>query len=734
MAKLARTLTLALLAALALAATAPADPLQDATAGCDPIDPAACMLPFPNDAFTKPDASTPTGRRIDFSVLGMPRNRAGKPIDPTDWNRGDGFSPGSMIVTKVPGMDNARAFANTNPVPITDIGAYGRSDAPVVVIDAATGRRWPIWTELDYSIGTGADTDQDRMLLIRPARNFLEGHRYVVALRHMKDGSGREIPAGDAFRAYRDGTATGPRAQHFASLFHTLARAAIARRSLFLAWDFTVASRQSTTSRILTIRDDAFRQLGDTNLADMKIQGSAPAFQVKRVIDDTCDAGVELPDPIVYDTSCAHESDSRMAFDIKGTMDVPCYLSTPACAPAHAHFVLNPLTGLPVQIPGNVAKVDFECRVPKVALSQPSRPSLYGHGLFGGYGEIHQGQLTNMMAEHDFSFCATDWAGMAAPDVPNVATILADLSGFDTLADRLQQGMLNFLYLGRLMIHPDGLCTQPPFRTASGACVFDTRRLFYDGNSQGGIIGGALAAVAPDYDRAVLGVMGMNFSTLLTRSTDFGAGNPPAIVSDPANPDNLSNPTNGVEYAWPLYTAYPQLNERQLIFDLMQMLWDRSEPDGYAQHMTDHPLPNTPKHEVLLMAGYGDHQVANVAAEVEARTIGARILKEDVLPPGRSWEKDPWWGLDPVARFPARGVSVFTIWDGGSRPAPLTNIAPTSDEDDDPHEWVRNTPAARAMKASFLAIDSSVVDTCGTGPCLTYNYPYKGGEFSHQTP
>ena len=55
----------------------------------------------------------------------------------------------------------------------------------------------------------------------------------------------------------------------------------------------------------------------------------------------------------------------------------------------------------------------------------------------------------------------------------------------------------------------------------------------------------------------------------------------------------------------------------------MQQLWDRGEANGYAQHMTSDPLPNTPPHEVLLHPALGDHQVAQVTAEVEARTIGA---------------------------------------------------------------------------------------------------------------
>jgi hypothetical protein len=692
----------ALLAALTLGATVGTVP--SFASGCDPIDPSACMLPFPNDFFTKPDRSTPTGRRVAFDLGSMPRNVAGRPIDPTDWNRADGFSPGSQIVTYVPGLD----LSKTGAVPITDIGAYSERDAPVVVIDAASGRRWPIWTELDQSVDYPA-------LLIRPAKNFREGHRYIVALRNLKDSHGDPIAAGAGFRAFRDGTAGGGRATHFEHLFSTLAEAGVKRRSLYLAWDFTIASWQSLAGRMLHIRNDAFRQLGDDDLADLKVTGAAPQFTLKRVEDTVC-LPVDVP---VVDVNCPSDSDPRVARDVKGTMVVPCYLDVPGCAPAHSQFLLDPRTGMPVRLPGNVMKVDFECLVPKRALAEGAgraRPSLYGHGLFGGYGEIHQDQIKAMEDEHDFIHCATAWAGMATEDVPNVATILADLSNFPTLADRVQQGMLNFLYLGRLMIHPNGLGSDPAFQTDDGRSLIDNRRLYYDGNSQGGIIGGALTAVAPDFNRAALGVLGMNYSTLLTRSTDFGTG-----THDPSpTPDD---PLNGFEYAYPLYKAYPQLNERQLIFSLMQMLWDRAEPDGYAQHMTSHPYPDTPGHQVLLQAGYGDHQVSNYAAEVEARTIGARVLKRDMLRPGRSWEQQPWWGLKPVDPDRTAGVSVFTVWDGGSRPSPLGNVAQDNTYDDDPHEWVRRTPAARAMKSAFLSPDSHIVDTC-VSYCDTYNYPF----------
>ena len=89
-------------------------------------------------------------------------------------------------------------------------------------------------------------------------------------------------------------------------------------------------------------------------------------------------------------------------------------------------------------------------------------------------------------------------------------------------------------------------------------------------------MGGALTAVSPDFTRASLGVPGMNYSTLLPRSVDFD------------------------EFAQVLYGYYPDETARPLVLDIIQMLWDRGEPNGYARRMTTNPLPNTPEHHVLI--------------------------------------------------------------------------------------------------------------------------------------
>ena len=142
------------------------------------------------------------------------------------------------------------------------------------------------------SIGRGGDKDADRMLLVRPARNFLEGHRYVVALRNLRDANGKLLKAPAGFRIFRDKQRSkqgfvNKRRGHMESLFKTLGKAGIARKNLYAAWDFTISSERSLSERMLHIRNDAFATLGDKNLADQKVTGVAPHFDVTKVTDFT---------------------------------------------------------------------------------------------------------------------------------------------------------------------------------------------------------------------------------------------------------------------------------------------------------------------------------------------------------------------------------------------------------------------------------------------------------------
>src|SRR5687767_10583282 len=105
-----------MLAAVCATAAAPAAPGEEA-GRCDPFDPSVCLQPWPNDYFTVSDPTTDTGKRVQLDSTSTPRNAANKPIDPTEWNRNDGFSPGQLITVHVPGLDNPQAFHRTRAVP-----------------------------------------------------------------------------------------------------------------------------------------------------------------------------------------------------------------------------------------------------------------------------------------------------------------------------------------------------------------------------------------------------------------------------------------------------------------------------------------------------------------------------------------------------------------------------------------------------------------------------------------
>jgi hypothetical protein len=619
---------------------------------CDPLDPAHCLLPFPSSRFEAPDDGADTGVRLAIPEAAMPANAGGTPVDPAAWAGNDGWSPSTPILAVVPGVDLEASGA----APVTDVAASLDEDAPIVLVDADTGERWPYWAEVDVATAGTATP----VVTVHPAVALAEGHRFVVGLRGLVDGDGEAIAPGEVFAAYRDGTATDvpeveDRRPAMEEVFAALADAGVERDDLSLAWDFTVASARNLSERLLHMRDDALASFGD---------GGAPPFTVTAV--------EPAPGPGV-------------ARRVTGTFDVPLYLDGDGAS--GSRMVLGD-DGLPERQGDYPAR--FVCLVPDAALAAPGQPVVYGHGLLGSAEEVDSyGELAD---EGDLVLCATDWIGMSGEDLGTVAGILADLSRFPTLADRTQQGILNTVVLGRLLNSEDGLASDPAFLGDDGRPVLRVGDTAFDGNSQGGIMGGAATAVSTEWTRAVLGVPGMGYATLLPRSVDW----------DPFS-DLLDD-------------AYPDPLDRAVGLGLIQVLWDRGESSAYARHMTDDPYEGTPAHDVLLVEAFGDHQVANVGTEVMARTIGAAV-RQPALADGRSTDDEPFWGIEAVPSFPYDG-SALVVWDFGT-PAPPTGPEPPRPPEygEDPHGMARGEPRAVEQVLAFLAPDGALVEVCGDDPC-----------------
>ena len=175
---------------------------------------------------------------------------------PRPYDAADGFSPGSAIVVHVPGLDNPAAMSKTGAVGyrtwrcVRQAGADRRDDQ-------ATGRRQLIWAELDANATSPATTD----LLIRPGKNFIEGHTYIVALRNLRTASGTVIQS----RSGSDGYGPAGGSARSCVRSRTGTRRSSGRRkaamklndTLLRGVEFTVASPQSETggcSRSATAR------------------------------------------------------------------------------------------------------------------------------------------------------------------------------------------------------------------------------------------------------------------------------------------------------------------------------------------------------------------------------------------------------------------------------------------------------------------------------------------------
>jgi len=516
-------------------------------------------------------------------------------------------------------------------------------DSPTIVMDAETGELLPHFTELDMSHGD----ESRRTLLIRPAHRPRDGARYIIAIRDVVDAGGQPLAPSPAFAALRDLTpfpddpSIDARRPLYADIFKRLGDAGVPRDNLQLAWDYTITSAENITGRMLHIRDDALAQVGD----------AGPAYEIDSIAED------------------CHE---LIALCVEGKMTVPLYLDKPESG---GRFVLDD-NGLPTQ--NGTAEYPFTVRIPHSAFEAPSTPVAYGHGLLGSRSQVGAGHFAEFANDYNHILFAVDWVGMAEDDVATIVGVLGsgNLHDFAAVPDRGQQGILNFILATRMML--GDFATDPSLTYQGEPAMFDTSAAYYFGNSQGGIFGASLMAVQVDVTRGMLGVPGQPYNILLNRSVDF---------------DSFFQIVKG---------AYPDPIDIQVVLGLIQMLWDRAEPNGYSHHIRN-PLPNTPAHEVLLNVAIGDHQVTTLGAHIMARSIGEVV---NMAPVNRSI-----WGLPEVEG--SHTGSAMVEFDFGLPPEPTVNIP--MKEGEDPHGGPRKTAAANASMNKFFR--EGIVETFCDGAC-----------------
>jgi hypothetical protein len=613
----------------------------DVPVGCNPI--AAewdCLLPFPSDVFRVEDATLPSGKRVSLQGEAMLRSDDGTTFDLSAAHPADGFSPGSQILALFPGgVDPARLVFHTD-----DLSRTLGPDSATQLIDAETGEHVLHFAELDPR----AQDDARRGLVIRPLLRLKDAHRYLVAISHLTDPSGTPISPPEGFRRIRDGKAAHDPALaalsgHYESdVFPVLQSAGIERSGLILAWDFSTRTEENATRDLLAVREQVMAWLAK----------SPPTFSI-----------VEVKDAV----------DDHVYRRIEGTFKAPLYLEKN-----------EPMARLHSDASGNVTQngetdVPFTVIIPKsvgerAAGTPPARLIQYGHGFFGKRDEVDS-DPAELAEAKGFVVVATDWIGMSEEDRDKVAdTMVADTSNTILFTDRLHQAMANQIALAALA---KGALAQAPELQVPAGPAYDPNVVYYYGCSNGHILGGTYVALAPEIERAVLGVGGADYSFMMFRAQPFALF---LLVMQTLSSDYLAQQKFGY---------------------MTQLMFDRIDPLEYAPHLLENTFPGSPAtRRVLMQIGIGDAQVNPLAAHLHARSLGIGHAQ----PAPR-----PIFGLSDVT-LPFDG-SAIEEFDFHADPQPgIQAIPPLADNG--VHEGVRATEAAREQLSRFLAPGGKVEQTC----------------------
>lgn len=519
-------------------------------------------------------------------------------------------------------------------------------DCPTVLLDAETGDRVPHFAELN---AVASDLEKAE-LFIRPAARLREGARYIVAIRSVVDASGDPLPASATFTALRDGTEMED-------------------------GDDSIEARRPLYTDIFSRLQGAEVDRSDLQLAWDFTTASGHVMRDRLVaMRDLALASVGDGGASFSITSIEEDFDPRIAYRVQGTFDAPMFLDQPGFG---AQLQLG-ADGQPV-IAGTHA-FPFELLVPQSALQTPAPILAYGHGLLGTHKEIEGDDLVAFASDHNYALLATDWIGLTTPDQPFVAVILESgkLEDYRSMFAQLSQSMVNALVLMRTA--SGGLAGDP---VIGGA--LDPSQRYYYGISLGGIMGSLYLTLSPDVTRGTVDVMGAPFVTLLDRSRQFGTF---FEIAD---------------------AAFSDPRDVQLSLSLIQMLWDRVEPNGFLPHMSGNPLPGTPDHEVLMRVAMGDHSVSNVGAHYMARTVGAPLVDMGT---------GEVFGLETVAA-PHAGTSLVQ-YDFGLPPSPDCPAPPMACTD--PHGALRALGPADTQLDHFLRT-GEVTNACPGGVC---SFPDRG--------
>lgn len=641
------------------ACPAPAPAPLELPEGCNPLLAGAdCFLPYPSDIYRVVDDTMPSGARIETAGAAKLLTASGASADIGDFLPMDGFSrtPTVVVGLGTPIADEGLVHIFDDPLAST------KTDARTLILDAESGEAIPHLADLDPR----AEDDGRRALLLRPHVRLEEMHRYVVVLQGLIDSDGKTIVAPEGYRRLRDGVdvsgdpVLAPLATRYRrEIFPVLEAAGVATSQTQLVWDFTTGSDAHVMTDMLTMRALVLEELQRT-------PPQVRVFVTEERDDDEITWRIvsgEITGPNVMDgdggpgSLLARDADGRVR--LNGTVTFPFIAIVPA------------------SVRDRVGAAEV---------------ALFGHGFFGGAGEIESEASRRLLHETSAVGFAIDWAGMSSPDVGAVVRGVGEIvSESLRFGERVPQGMANWLSLsaaitrGAMVDARDGSGLQP-FRLVDGRPAWSDDALDFIGISQGHILGTTMTALNPDVRNVVLQVGGAAFSHMMSRASPFRT------------------------YLALLDLSMEDSFEQQKLIATYQRGFDRFDPAQYGAFILEEDLPSGPpsrreEKRVLMQIGIGDDQVPNFASYTHARIVGLPL----VTPSARDVP------LLPSAAAPVEG-SGLVVWDLGDDDSFYETAAPSTTKTR-AHEGIRRRPEAWRQIHRFFQ-DGVIENTCGPDGCV----------------
>jgi len=370
-------------------------------------------------------------------------------------------------------------------------------------------------------------------------------------------------------------------------------------------------------------------------------------------------------DSVEFDTS------PRVARLIRGRITVPLFLESSELAAA----IYRGADGRAAQ--NGTTEVPFVAVIPNsvVAGGSPARLLQFGHGFFGSSDEATEGYVTEFADRFGFVVIAMNWWGMSTDDLPAlIRDILNDTSLALRFTDRVHQAMVNLMAIAGARA---ALAELEPFRVDGNALV-DPSQVYFQGISQGHILGATYAAISPDIQKAVLTSGGANFSTLMFRARPF------------------------LGFLGIIAAAVPDALEQQKFATLCQFVFDRIDPYTYSAFLLGNDLDGSRMNrQILMQMGVGDSEVPNLGSELHARAAGLQVLQPS-----------------PVATPPLMSIaegsgaeSAFALYDFQVEPFPSVTPAP-ADVGNRVHNDLRGLTASMRQLDAFLRPGGRVEQFC----------------------